>query len=229
MSDFDWSKEAEKQWNSRAQNWRAKSRDMWDNGSRKDIIPFFTNYVEKGSAVCDLGCGDGIGSLKLAEAGYEVTGIDVSEEMIQMAEKNNAGSSGAFLKGDIASLSLPDDAYEAVMAINSLEWTGNPLEVLMQMQRIVKQEGVACVGILGPTAGPRASSFNRLRGEQVICNTMMPWEFEQLASEIGWEKIGEFGVFKKAAEALPKGALPLELRQALSFMWVFILKNRKGE
>ncbi|WP_080845532.1 class I SAM-dependent methyltransferase [Cytobacillus gottheilii] len=224
-----WSEESEKQWNRRSSTWHASSKTMWEEGSRKDIIPFFCESVPEFSKVCDLGCGDGFGSLKLAEKGYEVTGYDVSEEMIHRAKETNKQNHAQFIKGDITELQLPENSYDAVIAINSLEWTEDPLRVLMHIKHMVKRGGYACVGVLGPTAGPRNSSFRRLYGDQVICNTMMPWEFEALAQENGWEKAAELPVYKKAADQVPKGSLPVELKQALSFMWVFMLKNRKEE
>ncbi|GLB57902.1 class I SAM-dependent methyltransferase [Cytobacillus sp. NCCP-133] len=229
MSSFNWSAEAEKLWDKNSEIWNLKSREMWEEGSRKDIISFFEKHVKKGSLVCDLGCGDGYGSYKLALAGYNVAGIDVSEEMIQKAQALNAETSAEFKKGDISCLPIKDEAIDAVLAINSLEWTESPLEVLKEMNRVVKTGGRACIGILGPTAAPRINSFRRLYKEKVICNTMMPWEFEKLSEENGWKKIDEIGVYKKASEQLPKGSLTADLKQALSFMWIFMLENKKQE
>ena len=61
--------------------------------------------------------------------------------------------------------------------------------------------------MLGPTAGPRKQSFPRLYGKLVICNTMMPWEFERLALENGWEKVDELTVFKKRCAKIADRAL----------------------
>lgn len=41
MGDFRWHKEAEKQWDGRADFWSKQSQDMWNSGSRSTIIPFF--------------------------------------------------------------------------------------------------------------------------------------------------------------------------------------------
>ncbi|WP_041966976.1 class I SAM-dependent methyltransferase [Mesobacillus selenatarsenatis] len=224
MDTFDWELESEKHWDSRADFWNSRSRGMWETGSRKDIVPFIKRFVPTGSMVCDLGCGDGTGSEKLVEAGYVVTGIDVSEEMLERARQNPRNEDCIFRKGNLSDCESPDNHFDAVMAINSIEWTNHPYESLKEMARILKPDGYACISILGPTAGPRSNSFSRLYGEEVICNTIMPWEFERLALENGWRKTGEFGVFKKAAEQLPHGSLPVELQQSLSFMWVFMFQ-----
>lgn len=221
---FNWELESEKQWDGMASSWNSRSRGMWETGSRKDIVPFFKKYVPAGSDVCDLGCGDGIGSEKLAEAGYKVTGIDVSDEMLEKARENPRNENIAFHKADLSDSGIPDSAFEAVMAINSIEWTISPYKSLKEIARTLKPGGYACIGILGPTAGPRINSYRRLYGDEVICNTIMPWELERLAVENGWKKVGEYGVYKKAAAQLSIGSLPSELQQSLSFMWVFMFQ-----
>src|SRR5699024_12518806 len=72
-------------WNKQAVSWDKRSINMWDNGSRKDIIPFFNTYVEQATSVLDIGCISGYGTYKLKELSYEVTGFDISEKMFQLA------------------------------------------------------------------------------------------------------------------------------------------------
>ena len=123
-------------------------------------------------------------------------------------------------------LPLSSESVEGVMVINALEWTEHPRLALKELYRVVKPGGYACVGILGPTAQPRTNSYQRLYGEDVICNTMMPWEFEQLAKENGWEVIDGEGVYKRNVTDKLIGQLPNELKQALTFLWLFMLKKQ---
>lgn len=227
MSEFNWSEEAEKQWDERSSGWNSMSKEMWESGSRKEIAPFFAKHVAPNGVVCDLGCGDGYGSFKLAELGYLVTGMDVSEEMIHKARGTNEGNTAQFIKGDMSNLPFEKDSFDAIVAINSLEWTEDPLKVIKEIQRIVKPGGFACIGILGPTAAPRINSYRRLYNEKVICNTMMPWELVKLAEENGWGNVDSLGVYKRGTDQMPIGSLSTELRQALSFMWVSMLRNNK--
>lgn len=85
--------------------------------------------------------------------------------------------------------------------------------------------GILLLGILGPTAGPRGHSYRRLYGEATIQNTMMPWEAKQLASENGYVLLEEEPVYKEGVPAELANRLPAELREALSFLTLFVLKK----
>ena len=222
-----WHDKAEKQWDEFAPVWNKNSEEMWETGSRKDIIPFFSEFVPEGSKVADIGCGDGIGTGKLAQAGYLATGIDLSSTMINLAKTNSSGISNvSFMQGDISSLPFQDSEMDAALVINSLEYTGEPLTALNEIRRVIKPGGHACFGILGPTAEPRKNfSYPRLLGKEVIINTILPWEFERLSGENGWELLAEHGVGKRGVRYEKLGHFSKELKQAVSFMWLFLLKK----
>ncbi|WP_226037569.1 class I SAM-dependent methyltransferase [Aquibacillus saliphilus] len=226
MNSFDWHKEAKEQWNEKVNFWNQSSEAMWENGSRKPIIPFITNHMPKGSYVADLGCGDGYGSFKLYQEGFRVVGLDLSNEMIEIAKSKRKNERTEFLQGDLTELPFQDQTFSGLMAINSIEWTEHPLKALNEMRRVLKKDHLLCLGILGPTAAPRKNSFQRLYGSSVICNTMMPWEFERLAEENGWETIDGRGVYKQGINEETVTHLSTEHKQALTFMWLFMLRKR---
>ncbi|MEN1968415.1 class I SAM-dependent methyltransferase [Lentibacillus sp. N15] len=205
MGQFNWEKEVETQWDDRAAFWNKRSMNMWDNGS-----------------------GDGYGSYKLRQSGFDVTGMDLSGEMIRRANEWTNDDQIHFLQGNVTNLPFTDQRFDGVMAINILEWTETPAIALNELQRVVMPNGLLFIGVLGPTAGPRANSFPRLYGKPAICNTMMPWEFQRLAMEHELEYVDGFGVWKQGVNEAHLHGLPLELKQALSFMWIFMLR-RTGE
>ncbi|MGY0693644.1 class I SAM-dependent methyltransferase [Virgibacillus sp. FSP13] len=225
MASFDWQKEAQEQWDSRAAFWNEKSTGMWDTGSRRDIVPCIEKYLTKKGKILDIGCGDGYGSYKLHNVGYQVTGVDLSTEMIRRAKDRVPNEEIEFLQGNVMNLPFDSNSYNGVMAINVLEWTEQPAIALKELQRVLKKDGLLCIGILGPTAGPRANSYSRVYGEKAICNTMMPWEFQRLASESDFEYIDGFGVYKEGVKKENYQGLSRELKQALSFMWVFMFRK----
>lgn len=223
--NFNWHKEVQKQWDDRADFWNESSQDMWENGSRKTILPFMKNYIKAGDKVADIGCGDGYASYQLWRIGYEVVGLDISESMIEKAKARSEEECMSFVQGDIANLPFSNDSFDAVLAINSLEWTEVPAHSLEELRRVVKKGGYLCIGILGPTAGPRNNSYPRLYGGETICNTVMPWEFRQLAEESGLEVVDGHGVYKKEVQERHYQGLTEKLQQALTFLWVFMLRK----
>ncbi|MEH7381910.1 class I SAM-dependent methyltransferase [Bacillus sp. JJ1533] len=227
MTDFKWHEEAEKQWNGRADFWSKQSQAMWNSGSRSTIIPFFSQYLENDAFILDAGCGDGYGSFLLAEHGFQVVGVDISADMIEKANKRSRSCGLSFRQGDLTALPFENDTFSGVMAINSIEWTEVPLKAINEIKRVTKPGGIFCAGLLGPTAGPRQNAYPRLYGKKVIQNTMMPWEFEQLVSENGWTVEDGQPVYKDAVNKEWTKGLPRELKQALSFMWVFMLRKEK--
>lgn len=75
----------------------------------------FTNYIValvkencSGQTGVDVACGSGIVTLKLKKAGYNVTGVDISEEMLQQAQASarNENLYLPFLRQDMKSLKL---------------------------------------------------------------------------------------------------------------------------
>ncbi|WP_404442281.1 class I SAM-dependent methyltransferase [Sutcliffiella horikoshii] len=226
MKKFNWNEETEKVWNESADFWHENSENMWLNGSRKTIIPFIKERLKQEAHVLDAGCGDGFGSFLLAENGYYVTGVDIAEAMIERAVKNRVHTKIKFKKGSLTELPLEAHSMDAVMAINSIEWVEQPIQVLEQFHKVLKPEGKLYLGLLGPTAGPRAQSYQRLYGKEAICNTMMPWEFERLALENGWELLDGMPVYKEEAKKLDTTNLPRFLKQALTFMWVFEFQKK---
>lgn len=68
--------------------------------------------------ILDLGCGTGGHSLVLAKRGYDVVGVDISNEMLNIARSKakEAGLQVKFVQGDIAKLNLKEK-FDAVISM----------------------------------------------------------------------------------------------------------------
>jgi len=114
-----------------------------------DNIPYeeWTNYIKdmlteygvaKGSLLCELGCGTGSMTRRLAEAGYDMIGIDLSEEMLDIAryEHPECEQDILYLNQDMREFEL----YGTVAAVISLCDSMNYLtseEDLLQVFKLV--------------------------------------------------------------------------------------------
>lgn len=72
-----------KTYNKTAAEWTEKHYGGWGQES----IDRFISLLPRGASVLDLGCGSGIRSKDLADAGLNVLGIDFAERMIEIAKK----------------------------------------------------------------------------------------------------------------------------------------------
>jgi len=68
--------------------------------------------------ILDLCCGTGQLAQALIACGYQVTGLDMSEEMLRFAREN--APAGEFIVGDARSFKLPDVYHAVVSAFDSL-------------------------------------------------------------------------------------------------------------
>ncbi len=66
----------------------------------------FLSFLKPKSKILDAGCGHGQASKKFSERGFEVTGIDLSKNMLAHAKK--AAPKAKFLHMDVESISLPE-------------------------------------------------------------------------------------------------------------------------
>jgi len=102
----------------------------------KNEAPFFLKLFEENKVrkILDLACGTGHHSIFFAKSGYEVTGADLSEKMLQIAGKNSKGVSGVrFVKaGFLDVYPKLKDKFDAVICL------GNSLPHLLSQKDLKK-------------------------------------------------------------------------------------------
>jgi 2-polyprenyl-3-methyl-5-hydroxy-6-metoxy-1,4-benzoquinol methylase len=127
------------------------------------VLDLMRRHVRPTGTVLDLGCGPGWTSEFLARAGYDVTGVDISERMIEIArdrcERN--GVSATFVVGDMEDLMLGEQQFDSVLLYDSLHHCPNYIEVLHRAYEHLRPEGYLV--LLEPSqlhlASPRARAF----------------------------------------------------------------------
>jgi SAM-dependent methyltransferase len=96
-----------------------------------------------GERILEVGCGGGH-VLRLFP-GCELTGVDVSGEMLAKARRNLAGYKVRLLKGELSELDLPSGGFDAVICTEVLEHAVDPEGILEQMGRLLRPGGRAVI------------------------------------------------------------------------------------
>ena len=92
----------------------------------------------------DLGIGDGLLTLMLAEVAAQVTAVDISAEMLaQLAAraKQKNITNIEYVEGDIEDLPLPDASHDVVVASQALHHARSPARCLAEAQRVLVRGG----------------------------------------------------------------------------------------
>jgi 2-polyprenyl-3-methyl-5-hydroxy-6-metoxy-1,4-benzoquinol methylase len=129
-----------------------KIADDWSKDHDEDTwwIPGtdqFLSMLPKGSTILDVGCGAGLKSRYMAAKGFNVTGIDFSERMIELAKEKSPGAQ--FEVFDVYDLGSYARRFDAVFAQAVLLHIPKEkaLEILRGMKEVLNPGGLLYVGV----------------------------------------------------------------------------------
>ncbi len=115
-------------------------KDKWLAAIEKRI----PNRKKSCCKILDIGTGPGFFSIILAEAGYHVTAIDLTEEMLQEARQNAKHLSECihFQAMNAEALSFDNEMFDVIVTRN-LTWNlQNPEKAYEEWLRVLKKDGV---------------------------------------------------------------------------------------
>ncbi|HJH32678.1 MAG TPA: class I SAM-dependent methyltransferase [Methanosarcinaceae archaeon] len=129
--------------------------------------------------VIDIGAGTGFLSIMLAEMGYEVVGLDLSEEMMERAKKKAMvrGVKVEFKQGDAENLPFETGSFDALVN-RAVLWTlPNPKKAIAEWRRVLKPGGKLCFFLHEPHPDGVSDRARRYFGNIFILVTERrnPW------------------------------------------------------
>ena len=98
---------------------------------------------KEGEKILDIACGGGALSLKIAEKGFEVYGVDLLEDAINRAKRlaEREKIACAFKVGNAEDLPYPDRYFDKAVCSSSLEHFKDDIKALKEMHRVLKPSG----------------------------------------------------------------------------------------
>jgi SAM-dependent methyltransferase len=149
--------------------------------------------LKAGETVLDLGSGGGIDVLlsakRVGPTGFAY-GLDMTDEMLSLAEKNRQErgvSNVRFLKGEIEQIPLPDDSVDVVISNCVINLSSEKPSVLREAFRVLKPGGrfaVSDVVVQGELPAALRTSMELWAG--CIAGALEENTYRQLLSEAGF-------------------------------------------
>ena len=154
----------------------------WDKSSEfkplHDINPLRLNYIDQavrlsGKTVLDVGCGGGILSESMAHIGAIVTGIDLGEKALKVAQLHSLESDVAVDYQLISVEALAEKqpaSFEVVTCLEMLEHVPDPVSVVAACAKLVKPGGHVFFSTIN--RNPKSYLFAVIGAEYVL--NMLP-------------------------------------------------------
>jgi arsenite methyltransferase len=155
--------------------------------------------LSPGEIVLDLGSGGGIDvllSAKRVSPGGKAYGLDMTDEMLALAEKNKAEAkveNAEFLKSHIEEIPLPEDHVDVVISNCAINLSADKPRVLSEAFRVLKPGGRLAVsdmvflGDKGRLPAGIVESIESWAG--CVSGALEKEEYERLLREAGFEEV----------------------------------------
>lgn len=162
--------------------WYQKPAGRTHDRVQKEDVKCLLRPARAGQRLQDVGCGTGHWSAFFAGMGYQVTGIDVAPDMIEVAR--TAVPECSFLVGDACDLPFKTALFDVAASMATLEFIPDPDSAVREMARCTKPGGSLLIGTLNRLAplnqrrlseGKQPYASAHLFSPQQLRSLLAPW------------------------------------------------------
>jgi ubiquinone/menaquinone biosynthesis C-methylase UbiE len=160
-------------------------RQNFDN---KKELGEFVSLLPKNAKVLDIGCGAGVPVAQfLVECGFDVTGIDFSRNMLELASRNVPKAK--FILKDMTELDFETDSFDGLTAFYSIIHVPREkhFPLFQSFHRVLKPQGIMLI-CLSPDEWEATDNYY---GTEMFWSGYNPRKSLQLLKKAGFEKISD--------------------------------------
>lgn len=175
----------------------------------KAMFPWILNkirqFCDHKSDVLDVGCGAGFLSNQLARQGYKVTGVDIEEDVLEVAKKHDVTNTVEYKTADAYKLPFSDGSFDVVTAMDFLEHVDKPQNVIAEFSRVLKPGGLFFFHTFNRNWLAKIMAIKLLewfvkntpKNMHVIDLFIRPEEIQQYCKDVSMDVMGMVGVMPK--------------------------------
>ena len=173
---------------SRFENWLDQTF-RWDMYARFDYTMQHAEPIA-GRTILDVGCGTGRYAIEFARRGArQVTGIDVSQEMIGVSERRardaKVSNQCVFVKSDLLAYH-PPATFDVSIGIGLFDYIAEPLPVLSKMREVTTDRAILSLPLQWTWRAPIRKVRLSLRGCDVYFYSIA--RVKQLLQQAGFRR-----------------------------------------
>jgi len=192
----------------------------WRYAMLKELLP-----LKKNSTVCDLATGTGDSAFVLTKRGYNVTGVDLSLDMLKIAKKKHNKGKFFPISGSAYTLPFKDETFDAITCSFGIRNMHVTELALKEIFRVIKVGGKAVFLEFSLPEGTFLKIY-RLYMQFLVPN-LARFFSKKDAYVYLWDSIKKFPDPDRFADMLLKAGFNSVSQKALSFKTVYIHKAFK--
>jgi SAM-dependent methyltransferase len=140
---------------------QVRSHPWWHARAALAVQILHREGIRPPAAVCDAGCGWGVNLDRLEQAGYSVTGLDLSREILELIDSPRRALFEADLTKPFPS-GLP--GFDAFLALDVIEHVDDDAAVVSNLSTLLKPGGLAVVSV--PALPELFSEYDSMQGHR---------------------------------------------------------------
>src|SRR5215470_13087269 len=124
--------------------WMAGDYDRFSRYMEDGARQYYESLdIPPGSKVLDVACGSGQLALMASRDGFDSTGVDIAENLIERARERSAaeGLNARFEVGDAEALPFPDASFDVVVSLIGAMFAPRPELVAQELLRVCSPGG----------------------------------------------------------------------------------------
>ena len=192
-------------WDSFAKKYDKNRKKPGTNESYKKLFKMFKEDIAMTENLLETATGTGLISLQLSSLVSEITAIDLSPEMLKIAQEKASKQEVVnidFREGDICNLDFPNNFFDAVIASNVLHLLFEPEKAMQEIKRVVKPKGKVIIPTYCHGENLRSHFFSR-------CMNIMGFRARTRWSVVSFQKFVTENGFEIVRQKILKGTIPM--------------------